>query len=144
MLLLEISGEIYLKYVAFCLSLGRSLMLWTNNSFCFLSVQYICSNHSQAEPLFQQGHNLPQYKQQTRHSLKWHASPAAVFHTPWNRFVFKLLLTSAVSLQQSIAQHFIPPTVPIFQTGAFYKTFGDWRLFFFFFSVTGCMKMKQL
>lgn len=70
---LEISGEIYLKYVAFCLSLWRSLRLWTNTGrFLFLPVQYYCSNHSRAEPLSQQGHNLPQYKQQARHSLKSH------------------------------------------------------------------------
>lgn len=144
---LEISGEIYLKYVAFCLSLWQPLRLWTNTGrFLFLPVQYYCSNHSRAEPLSQQGHNLPQYKQQARHSLKshthTHTPPAAVFHTSWKLFVLELLLTSAVSLQQSTAEHFIPLTVPIFQTGVFYKTFEVWLETVF--SVSGCMKKKQL
>ena len=63
---LEISGEIYLKYVAFCLSLWRSLRLRTNTgsfifffSFFFLPVQYYRSDpHSQAGAASQQDHKL--------------------------------------------------------------------------------------
>lgn len=87
---LEISGEIYLKYVAFYLSLWRSSRLRTNTGrfLFFLPVQYYCSNHSQAKPLSQQGHNLPQHKPQAIHSLKSYTHHLQLCFTPRENYLY--------------------------------------------------------
>lgn len=132
---LEISGEIYLKYVAFCLSLWRSLRLWTNTGrFLFLPVQYYCSNHSRAEPLSQQGHNLPQYKQQARHSLKSHTHThhLQLCFTPHENYLYWSYCWPLLSLYNSqllsILYHLL---YLFFKPEYFTKPLTyDWRLVF--------------
>lgn len=65
-----------------------------------------------------------------RHVTVWNKH-LQLSHTSWRLFVFQILLTSCVSLQQSAAERFIPLTVPIFQAAVFYKNLwsvtGDCR-----------------
>lgn len=123
---LEISGEIYLKYVAFFFFCHFSS---NTGGFLFLSVHYYyyCSSHSRADPLCHSGHSLPRQDLLVSRS---HTHRLQLFHTSWNLFVWELLLTSAVSLQQSTAEHFLGLTVPIFQTGRILQNLwnitGDW------------------
>lgn len=118
---LEISGEIYLKYVAFCLSLWRSLRLRTNTgsflfffSFFVLPVQYYRSDpHSQAGAASQQDHKLEAVH--THYTCSSHLEKTLCI---WATVDLCCLFTPSTT-----AEHFIGLTAPIFQTAVFYKTF---------------------
>lgn len=128
---LEISGEIFeLCSILFVTWHWQSLRLRTNTGrFLFLLVQYYCSNHSQAEPLSQQGHNLPQDKLQAIHSLKsyTHTTCRCVSH-----------LVKTICIRATVDLCCLFTTVNCW---AFYRTyctyFSNWSILQNLWNITG-------
>lgn len=119
MLLWKNSGKIYLKYVAFFLFVTLAVIeatdQHTEDYFCFVVVFTGAILSFQSQPGRTTAGAQSTTTQAAGHSQSEIVhTPTAVVHTSWKLFVFELLLTSAVSLQQSAAERFIGLPVPVF------------------------------